>query len=354
MSDRYSLIEGVCRGDVPDYIPVISGWICSARHLQVLAGCSKKDFWSDPGKYTAQAYKNLDVDALSDMHIPQSEEGFNVGACSGDRGYTPEKVAEFIDNLPTPNEVIEKFDFDSEYKRYIEYFDKQQKLIAPVLWMPAQWDMLARFQWYEDFGYETYLVALLLYEDKADRLFEYSAVIGRLKAEIITKAIREHNHPKVLLTGADICTGRAPLVSPEFLRKHYWHWAKSVYEPLLDVGAYVLWHCDGNIMPIIDDILSTGIAGLQGFQKECGVNLEEVVKHKTVEGKPLIIMGAVSVADTLLNGTPEDVAQEVRYCSEVCRDAGCPLLLFTSNTIGGDVPLENIKAMYKTARCYSK
>ena len=38
--------------------------------------------------------------------------------------------------------------------------------------------------------------------------------------------------------------------------------------PLVENGISVIWHCDGNINPILADILDLGVVGLQGFEEE--------------------------------------------------------------------------------------
>ncbi len=353
LKQRRKLLERICNGEILDSILTAGGWITSAEYIRKLANCSKDEFWSNPEKYTAQAYKNLGVDILIDMHIPTSESEFRVATFTDDekKDIAPENVEKFIDNLPESEQLMDEFDFAKEYERYIRDFQVRQELISPIIWAPAQWDAVARFQWYEDFGYENFLIASKLYEDKIDRLFEYAGVKARLRAEIIARAISEYNHPRLILTGVDICTCKAPLVSPEYLRVHYWKWARYSLEPLFNAGAKIIWHCDGNIMPIIDDIISLGVAGLQGFQSECGVFLKDVIdRYKTVNNASPIILGAISVVDTLPKVTSECISDAVHQCRDICAQTGANLILFTSNTIGPEVPLENIITMYKSAK----
>ena len=52
-------------------------------------------------------------------------------------------------------------------------------------------------------------------------------------------------------------------------------------EPLVEHNIGVIWHCDGNIHPILDDILDLGVMGLQGFEEEHGVPYGEMVKLRT-------------------------------------------------------------------------
>ncbi len=48
-------------------------------------------------------------------------------------------------------------------------------------------------------------------------------------------------------------------------------------------------------------------AVLQGFQRECGMELEWIRDLRTRNGDPLLIFGAMSVTETLPHGTPQEV-----------------------------------------------
>ncbi len=137
------------------------------------------------------------------------------------------------------------------------------------------------------------------------------------------------------------------MMSPEYLRRHYFPLVEYALEPLLELDVNVVWNCDGDYRPLLDDVLACGIGGLQGFQKECGMDLEWIVDLRTRQGEPLLILGPMSVTTTLPHGTPQDVKSEVRWAMDTCRDKAS-LVYFTGNTINPDVPLENIRAYWQT------
>ncbi len=161
------------------------------------------------------------------------------------------------------------------------------------------------------------------------------------------RAIGEGIHPRAILTGEDICTQRGPMVSPAYLRREYFPRLEYVLEPVVEAGAKVVWHCDGDWRPVLDDVLACGVGGLQGFQRECGMDLEWIMDRRTRDGDPLLIFGPMSVTTTLPHGTSEEVCAAVRWAMDVCRDKAS-LVFFTSNTITPDVPLENIQVFWQT------
>ena len=163
------------------------------------------------------------------------------------------------------------------------------------------------------------------------------------------RAINEGIHPRAILCGEDICGQTGPMVSPDFLRREYWPLVEYCFEPLLAVGGKPIWHCDGDVRPILDDILASGVGGLQGFQPECGMELEWIRKRRTDKGDPLVIYGPMPVTTLMNCGTPDDMRAEVKRAMDLCRDEAS-LVFFTSNTITPDIPYENVLAYWQAVQ----
>jgi uroporphyrinogen decarboxylase len=115
------------------------------------------------------------------------------------------------------------------------------------------------------------------------------------------------------------------------------------------VGAKIVWHCDGNYRPLLDDVLACGVGGLQGFQTECGMDLAWIRDLHTRQDEPLLIFGPLSVTTTLPHGSPADVRAEVHKAMTLARDH-VSLVFFTSNTITPDIPLENVRTFWQTVQ----
>jgi hypothetical protein len=261
--------------------------------------------------------------------------------------YTLDAVMDEIAALPEPEEIAAGFDEEAAYAPFAEELRARQAQCGDLVWCPADWALIPQALWYARFGYENALAALALYPERYLKLIEVAAEQGRQRAVLHARAIREGIHPHAILTGEDICTQRGPMVSPAFLRREYFPRLEYVWEPLLEVGAKLVWHCDGDWRPLLDDVLACGAGGLQGFQRECGMELEWIVERRTRDDDPLLIFGPLQVTTTLPHGTPQEVAAEVRRAMAVCRDKAS-LVFFTSNTINPDVPLENIRAFWGT------
>jgi hypothetical protein len=91
-------------------------------------------------------------------------------------------------------------------------------------------------------------------------------------------------------------------------------------------------------------LLESGIEGFQGFQPECGMHLEELIKLRT-------IFGPFAVTTELPVLTPGELREKVRYYADICKDEA-DLVFFTSNTICPDVPYDNLIAVYDEIKNY--
>ncbi|MDP2989335.1 MAG: hypothetical protein Q8O57_02075, partial [Kiritimatiellota bacterium] len=167
----------------------------------------------------------------------------------------------------------------------------------------------------------------------------------RAKAQILVEVYRELDIPPLLHVGTDICGKNGPVVAPEYLRKHYFPHVRRALEPVVEAGFTTVWHSDGIIMPIIDDILACGVSGFQGFQWEYGVTLEEIVSKRTRNGDKLTIFAGPSTARPL---SLEDVRKEVEYIVRVGK-GNCALFILPANDLLPDIPVDVVLEMYRHA-----
>lgn len=343
-------IKSVIDGLKPDRTPILGGWIACVDHILSLAPCTLEEYAKDPIGASIKAYANLGTDGLVNIFVPKSVFEYRFldaeTYIKSDIGMTLDECIEKIDNMPSVEKINDSFDFESEYEAFKASLLEMQNRCGDMLYMPAQWDAGAKLSWYVDFGYENYFLIAGLYPDKARKLFEVAGACGRNKSRLIARAVSEGIYPRVVLLGEDICTQRGPMFSPAFLEKYFAPWLAYGLQPLLDAGCKPVWHCDGDVRPLLDMLIDCGVQGLQGFQPECGMDIDFVITKRTREGNPLIIMGPMAVTTELPVCSPLEIKRKVKHAIEVCRN-NAHLLLFTSNTINPDVPLENIRAMYE-------
>ncbi len=142
------------------------------------------------------------------------------------------------------------------------------------------------------------------------------------------------------------CDNAGPMCSLSFLREYYFPQEKYALEPLLEAGIRVVRHCDGNVMPLVQDSIDMGYSGFQGFQYECGVDAHDIAGRSSITGEELIFFAGLNVTRTLPFGNVDDVLEEIDYVLDYT-DGGRGLFFFTSSSIGPEVPLENILSAYQ-------
>lgn len=343
-------LEAVFAGQQPDRTPILGGWIACPEHICAVAEVSIDTYWKDPVRISIEAYHRLGMDGVIDIFVPKNLNDFRcVDASTYQHAQTDmsfEEAVKVIDNMPSGKKIEAEFDFDAIYLEYKNRLIERQALCKDMVYMPANWSAGARASWYADFGYENYFLILGLYPDRAEKLMEVGGAMGYCQSRLIAHAVEEGLYPHAVLLGEDICTQRGPMISPEFIREYYAPQLEHGLKPLLEVGCKPVWHCDGDVRSILDTLIDAGIQGLQGFQPECGMDIDYVVQKRTREGKPLLIFGPLSVTTELPRCTPEEIHQKVRHAVEVCH-GNADLVLFTANTINPDIPLDNIRAMYR-------
>jgi uroporphyrinogen decarboxylase len=153
----------------------------------------------------------------------------------------------------------------------------------------------------------------------------------------------------VFVTG-DYATTKFPMLSRKHFSLHVIPILKSLVDEAKSHGAYVFKHSDGNLMPIIDLVLSSGIDGLHPIDPNAGMDLAGMKKSY---GDKLTLMGNVDCSFILCHGSLEDVRGEVRRCMQQAARGG-GYICMSSNTIHSAVKTENYLEMIKAIREYGE
>ena len=185
-----------------------------------------------------------------------------------------------------------------------------------------------------------------------ERHFSLQADLAVLNNRAVAAAIVGADLPLVTRIDHDMADARGPLVSPASLeRLWYAHFARSI-EPLLKAGIRCVWHCDGNVMPMMDPLIECGVSGFQGFQYECGVDYPAICRKRDRQGRSMLIWAGVSVTTTLPFGNATQVRDEMRWLVDNGPSTG--LFLATSSSMTPGVPWANVEAMVEGFEHYRR
>lgn len=108
---------------------------------------------------------------------------------------------------------------------------------------------------------------------------------------------------------ADYCFNSGPFVSPAQFAEFITPYLARLTKGYRDLGFYVIKHTDGNIMPIIDQLIETRPHALHSLDPQGGVDIAEV---KRCYGDQLCLIGNVNCG-LLDTGADEEVIASARY-----------------------------------------
>ena len=151
---------------------------------------------------------------------------------------------------------------------------------------------------------------------------------------------------EIAIMCADYCFNDGPWLSPPMFAEFVTPFLKRQVEGFQALGLYAAKHTDGDIMPILDQLVSTGINALHSLDPMAGVDIREV---RAQVGPELCLMGNVNCA-RVHAGTPEEVYQSALYCLAHGGVENGAYVFCTSNCIFEGVPLENYAAMLQARR----
>jgi len=108
---------------------------------------------------------------------------------------------------------------------------------------------------------------------------------------------------------ADYCFNDGPFLPPAMFSEYVTPYLRDLIAGYREMGFYVIKHTDGNIVPIIEDLVSCRPHALHSLDPQGGVDIAEV---KRLYGDRVALCGNVNcgLMDT---GTDEEVIESARY-----------------------------------------
>lgn len=175
-----------------------------------------------------------------------------------------------------------------------------------------------------------------------------------MKAGVIRLLEEAGDYIDVLITGDDLGMQKAPMMSPKMYRRMIKPFHADIFQEIKKrTKAKIFYHSDGNIYPLLDDLIEVGIDLLNPVQVSAG-DMGDTARLKREFGDRLSFCGAIDTGWALPHGTLDDVRAEVRRRIKDLGPGG-GYILASVHCIQPDVPLENVVAMLdeaKVAGCY--
>jgi len=246
------------------------------------------------------------------------------------------KTVKDVEQFPWPK--VEEVDFSSFYEMapLLPPKMKIMGMLAPC----AVFGNVSQAMGLENFCYA-------LYEDTAviEALFE---IIGSTYVQIAERLTRAPKLGAVFMSD-DLAYTEGLFVSPEVYRKYVFPWYKKIGEVLDNAGLPFIFHSDGKLLDVMDDLADCGIKAIHPIEPQA-MDIVEVKKH---HGDKFCIFGNIDLDYTLPMGTVDEVEALVKKkIKELAPGGGWGLA--ASNSVPDYVKPENYKAMVEAGKKYGK
>jgi uroporphyrinogen decarboxylase len=176
------------------------------------------------------------------------------------------------------------------------------------------------------------------------RMFER---VGDMQYKLIEK-ILSFDSVGALRSNDDIAYNSGTLVSPGHLRQYVFPWLKRVGDLCKQKDIPLIFHSDGNLTAVIDDLIAAGIKGLHPIQP----NAMDIVTLKKKYGDKICLLGNIDM-DIMTRGTEKDVAAlVVKNLRNIAPGGG--YLVGASNSVPEYISVRNYNAMRETALSLGK
>ncbi|MEZ5275824.1 MAG: uroporphyrinogen decarboxylase family protein [Opitutaceae bacterium] len=189
-------------------------------------------------------------------------------------------------------------------------------------------------------GYEEFLMDLLTDREWAECLLDRFCDNNLRTAVAAARAGYD-----CIGTGDDVANQNTLMFQPDLWRTVMKpRWAKVIAAArAIKPDIQVWYHSDGNLTPILDDLVEIGITILNPVQPEC---MDPVAVRKRF-GRRLAFDGCVGTQTTFPFGTPGEMRQCVRDLADVLEAGKGGLMLSPTHVLEPEVPPENVRAFFE-------
>lgn len=199
---------------------------------------------------------------------------------------------------------------------------------------------------------EDWLMAHILYPEYIEEVFDMQAEIAIKNLEIYKQAVGDRIQA-VWLSGTDFGTQTGPFMSVDIYKKLYKPFHKRINDWVHKNTQWkTFYHTCGSIVDLLDDFAEAGLDILNPVQCSAMGMDPQMLKDKYGD-KFIFWGGGIDTQQTLPFGTPDEVRKEVSNRLEILsKDGG--YIFNTIHNIVGDVPVENLMAMFEAFNNYNK
>ncbi len=144
----------------------------------------------------------------------------------------------------------------------------------------------------------------------ASRVQGYYTELGSIAVDLGTEFV---------FIADDLGGTKGPMISPQHFRRFILPPLARMVRSLRKRGAWVLLHCDGNVIPIMDDIVATGIHAFHPMERKSGMDLGRM---KQGYGDRITLIGNLEASHLMTYGALSEIAEQLEQCFDIGAPGG--------------------------------
>jgi uroporphyrinogen decarboxylase len=336
MNSRDRIIAALERKE-PDRLPTFEWKISQPIIDAFVRGGDEMDFVEaaeHDAVCCAPSYEKLEIiddeTYIDEFHIKRHLTGGDKYPVS--IGYPITDVHSFKSYRPPPLDSSKRFE---KIERTIERFGNGRAIVVnlhDVFSFPR--DLM---------GLHNFLMSFITNPDLVRKIVGFSVDYNLELAKLV-----KQRQVEIIGIGDDLADNKGPFVSPRMFREFLYPEFKRVVRGYKELGFYVIKHSDGNLNPIMDMLVDTGIDCIDPIDPLGRMDIGDI--HDRY-GDRVARKGNIDCVHTLVDGTEEQVLNEVRDCIRKGSPGGGHIIS-SSNSLHAGINPDLYKVMLRTVSDY--
>lgn len=241
--------------------------------------------------------------------------------------YAASQHAEFA--AAPPDRPVD-FAGNASYHASRELFDR----VGSSLFLPLDGATSLLMGCYGALGLETFSYFLADMPGIFTEILEHWTIYACRWAECLPA---DNPFPAIMICD-DLAFKSGTILPPAWMRREYFPRLARIIAAIKKRGKRFIFHSDGNVNAVMDDLVAAGIDALNPIETASGMDLADL--HRRYP--KLVLVGGIPVIDVLALGTPQKVRDAAVRAIE---DTEGRVLLGSDSEIANSVSLENFLAL---------
>lgn len=241
---------------------------------------------------------------------------------------------------------VERLKYWEPTEEYLENlrrdFEQKQQLLGDtvLMWHAGEgWF----YEPYNEAGIENF--SYLWYDDHS--LFSDWLDLRFYQKRTTVERLADGQKFPIAFIGEDIAHKTGTIFSPAMLEGEFFPRLKVLVDLFHKKEMKVVFHSDGNLMQVLDQIVATGVDGLHPIEPMAGMKLAQV---RELCPSWMVLIGNLDCSQLLPFGSKNEIEEEVKKVMDLAKSTE-NIIFSSSSELHDEIPLENIIWMFE---CFEK